>query len=72
MDVTGQLLTAIGLIITPEMMPSFRFVAFYSVPWSENEEVVSDAIWVDVTDTCVGGVSAAVSGQGTIYNLFCN
>ncbi|XP_024914124.1 complement C3-like [Cynoglossus semilaevis] len=56
MDVTGQLLTAIGLIITPEMMPSFRFVAFYSVPWSENEEVVSDSIWVDVTDTCVGGL----------------
>ncbi|XP_058497234.1 complement C3-like [Solea solea] len=56
-DVTGQLLTSIGLTITPEMMPSFRFVAFYTIPWVRREEVVSDSIWVDVADSCVGGLT---------------
>ncbi|XP_034997745.2 complement C3 [Hippoglossus stenolepis] len=55
-DVTGQLLTAVALVVQPEMMPSFRFVAFYSLPWVEDEEVVSDSIWVDVVDSCVGGL----------------
>uniref|UniRef100_A0A8C2XLN8 Complement component c3b, tandem duplicate 2 n=1 Tax=Cyclopterus lumpus TaxID=8103 RepID=A0A8C2XLN8_CYCLU len=56
-NVTGQRVTAIGLTVTPEMMPSFRFVAFYGIPWEGREEVVSDSIWVDVADSCVGGVS---------------
>ncbi|XP_029706634.1 complement C3-like [Takifugu rubripes] len=55
-DVTGQLLTSVKLTITPDMMPSFRFVAFYSIPWSGREEVVPDSIWVDVEDSCVGGL----------------
>lgn len=56
-DVTGRLLTSVGLMVTTEMMPSFRFVAFYSIPWVGREEVVSDSIWVDVADSCAGGVS---------------
>ena len=56
-NVTGQLVTNAGLTVTAEMMPSFRFVAFYSIPWKRQEEVVSDSIWVDVVDSCVGGVS---------------
>lgn len=63
-DVTGQLVTSIGLTVTPEMMPSFRFVAFYSIPWAGREEVVSDSIWVDVADSCVGGVSDQLSLRG--------
>ncbi|XP_032399538.1 complement C3, partial [Etheostoma spectabile] len=55
-DVTGQLVTGVGLKVTPEMMPSFRFVAFYSIPWAGMEEVVPDSIWVDVADSCVGGL----------------
>ncbi|TNN34348.1 Complement C3 [Liparis tanakae] len=54
--VTGQLVTIVGLTVTPEMMPSFRFVAFYGIPWEGREEVVSDSIWVDVADSCVGGL----------------
>ncbi|XP_018528014.1 complement C3 isoform X2 [Lates calcarifer] len=56
LDVTGQLLTGIPLTVTPDMMPSFRFVAYYSIPGSSPEEVVSDSIWVDVADSCVGGL----------------
>uniref|UniRef100_G3Q8J4 Complement component c3b, tandem duplicate 2 n=1 Tax=Gasterosteus aculeatus aculeatus TaxID=481459 RepID=G3Q8J4_GASAC len=55
-DVTGQQVTSVGLTVTPEMMPSFRFVAFYVIPWEGREEVVSDSIWVDVADSCVGGL----------------
>ncbi|KAK5898792.1 hypothetical protein CesoFtcFv8_008337 [Champsocephalus esox] len=55
-DVAGQLMTSVELQITPEMMPSFRFVAFYSIPWDGGEEVVPDSIWVDVEDSCVGGL----------------
>ncbi|XP_051801045.1 complement C3-like [Acanthochromis polyacanthus] len=56
MNVTGQTVTSVGLVVTPEMMPSFRFVAFYSIPWLAAEEVVSDSIWIDVADSCVGGL----------------
>lgn len=57
MDIIGQLVTNVRLIVTSEMMPSFRVVAFYGIPWIGREEVVSDSIWIDVVDTCVGGVS---------------
>ncbi|XP_033480279.2 complement C3-like [Epinephelus lanceolatus] len=67
-DVTGQLVTSIGLTVTPEMMPSFRFVAFYSIPWEGREEVVSDSIWVDVADSCVGGLTVGpVDGKHRDY-----
>ncbi|XP_029283155.1 LOW QUALITY PROTEIN: venom factor-like [Cottoperca gobio] len=56
-NVTDQQITSVGLPITPEMTPSFRFVAFYSIPWKEQEEVVPDSIWVDVADSCVGGLT---------------
>lgn len=61
MDVSDQLVTSVGLTVTLEMMPSFRFVAFYSIPWQSGEEVVSDSIWIDVADSCVGGVRAQLS-----------
>lgn len=57
---TGQLISSVKLTITPDMMPSFRFVAFYSIPWSDREEVVPDSIWVDVEDSCVGGVRSFI------------
>lgn len=57
MDVTGHQVTGVELMVTPEMLPSFRFVAFYSIPWEGREEVVPDSIWVDVADSCAGGVS---------------
>lgn len=55
-SVAGQLLTSVALSITAEMMPSFRFLAYYSIPWTGREEVVPDSIWVDVEDSCAGGV----------------
>uniref|UniRef100_A0A8C5CD30 Anaphylatoxin-like domain-containing protein n=1 Tax=Gadus morhua TaxID=8049 RepID=A0A8C5CD30_GADMO len=41
------------LQVTKEMLPSFRIIAYYQ----SGEEVVSDSVWVDVEDTCIGSVS---------------
>lgn len=64
MDVSSQLISNVGLTITTEMMPSFRFVAFYRIPWQRREEVVADSIWVDVANTCPGAVSDTADRLG--------
>ncbi|KAM4750099.1 complement C3-like [Anableps anableps] len=58
-DVMGQLVTSVGLWVTAEMMPSFRVVAFYTIPWTGQEELVSDSVWIDVVDSCVGGLKVS-------------
>ncbi|XP_016117740.1 complement C3-like [Sinocyclocheilus grahami] len=53
----GQSLVAVSLPVTKDMVPSFRFVAYYHVGSSE---VVSDSVWVDVKDTCMGKLQIEV------------
>uniref|UniRef100_A0A8C1MTC1 Uncharacterized protein n=1 Tax=Cyprinus carpio TaxID=7962 RepID=A0A8C1MTC1_CYPCA len=52
----GQSLVTLPVTVTKDMVPSFRFVAYYHVGSSE---VVSDSVWVDVKDTCMGTVGQA-------------
>ncbi|XP_006023407.1 complement C3 [Alligator sinensis] len=47
----GQNLVSMPLPITPDLVPSFRIVAYYQVGSSE---MVADSVWVDVKDTCMG------------------
>ncbi|XP_030635551.1 complement C3-like [Chanos chanos] len=47
----GQALVSLSLTVTKDMVPAFRLVAYYHVGSSE---VVSDSVWVDVKDTCMG------------------
>uniref|UniRef100_A0A3P9A5N0 Anaphylatoxin-like domain-containing protein n=1 Tax=Esox lucius TaxID=8010 RepID=A0A3P9A5N0_ESOLU len=49
----GQGLLAVDMDVTKNMVPSIRVVAYYHVG---TEEVVSDSVWVDVLDTCMGKV----------------
>ncbi|XP_038569943.1 complement C3-like isoform X1 [Micropterus salmoides] len=46
-------LTSMTVIITKDMLPSFRIVAYY---FTKDNEVVSDSLWVDVKDTCMGSL----------------
>ncbi|XP_053711085.1 complement C3-like isoform X2 [Synchiropus splendidus] len=67
-SVVGQQHASVGLMVTPDMMPSFRMVAFYSIPWQRREEVVSDSIWVDVAGSCVGDLKVEpVDGRHRDY-----
>lgn len=48
-----QMLISHTVIINKEMLPSFRIIAYYH---PNDNEVVSDSIWVDVEDSCMGSV----------------
>ncbi|KAL1782782.1 complement C3 [Sigmodon hispidus] len=51
----GQDLVVLSLPITPEFIPSFRVVAYYTLVGANGQrEVVADSVWVDVKDSCVG------------------
>ncbi|KAK7165650.1 hypothetical protein R3I93_005655 [Phoxinus phoxinus] len=60
----GQSLVTLSLPVTKDMVPSFRFVAYYHVGSSE---VVSDSVWVDVKDTCMGKLKVEVYDPENVY-----
>lgn len=41
------------LPITPDLIPSFRIVAYYHVG---QKEIVADSVWLDIQDSCMGTV----------------
>lgn len=49
----GQVLISHMVTINKEMLPSFRIIAYYH---PSDNEVVSDSVWVDVEDSCMGSV----------------
>lgn len=49
----GQVLISMIVPITKDMLPSFRIIAYYH---TTDNEVVSDSVWVDVKDSCMGSV----------------
>ncbi|XP_051028840.1 LOW QUALITY PROTEIN: complement C3-like [Acomys russatus] len=51
----GQDPVVLSLPITPDFIPSFRLVAYYTLTAANGQrEVVADSVWVDVKDSCVG------------------
>ncbi|MED6232503.1 hypothetical protein ATANTOWER_031361 [Ataeniobius toweri] len=50
----GQQIISLILEITKEMLPSFRIIAYYN---PTDNEVVSDSVWVDVKDSCMGSLT---------------
>ncbi|ROL46563.1 Complement C3 [Anabarilius grahami] len=63
--IRGQPLVTLSLPVTKDMVPSFRFVAYYHVGSSE---VVSDSVWVDVKDTCMGTLKLQVKNKMSTYS----
>ncbi|XP_073716226.1 complement C3 isoform X1 [Misgurnus anguillicaudatus] len=62
---SGQSLVTLSLPVTKDMVPSFRFVAYYHVG---TNEVVSDSVWVDVKDTCMGKLELQVKNKANHYS----
>ncbi|XP_073703933.1 complement C4-B [Garra rufa] len=46
--------------ISPEMIPSFRVVAYY---YDTNGDIVADSIWIDVEDNCEGKLEIKLQGH---------
>ncbi|KAM9493803.1 complement C3-like [Clarias gariepinus] len=55
-SIGGHEVTNVTLVLTSEMLPAFRFVSYYLLPWESNVEVVADSISVDVESHCVGSL----------------
>lgn len=52
-QVREQQLISHMLTISKDMLPSFRIVAYYH---PSDYEVVSDSVWVEVDESCMGSV----------------
>uniref|UniRef100_A0A8D0D6F3 Anaphylatoxin-like domain-containing protein n=1 Tax=Sander lucioperca TaxID=283035 RepID=A0A8D0D6F3_SANLU len=65
---TGQVLISLNVLITKNMLPSFRIVAYYH---TNGNEVVSDSVWVDVKDSCMGSVRHTTQIERKVMNLLC-
>ncbi|XP_056621841.1 complement C3-like isoform X2 [Triplophysa dalaica] len=63
--IRGQSIVTLSLPVTKDMVPSFRFVAYYHVG---SDEVVSDSVWVDVKDTCLGTLSLEIKNKANTYS----
>ncbi|CAH2272771.1 complement C3 [Pelobates cultripes] len=50
----GQNLVSKTLSISEDFIPSFRIVAYYVVKSGIVDEIVSDSVWVKVSDRCMG------------------
>uniref|UniRef100_A0A4W6GAQ1 Anaphylatoxin-like domain-containing protein n=1 Tax=Lates calcarifer TaxID=8187 RepID=A0A4W6GAQ1_LATCA len=46
----ARTMIAITIPVTKDMLPSFRIIAYYH---TNDNEVVSDSVWVDVKDSCM-------------------
>ncbi|XP_070966190.1 complement C3-like [Oncorhynchus clarkii lewisi] len=60
----GQGLVTHSLTVNKDMIPSFRIVAYYHVG---QKEVVSDSVWVDVKDTCMGSLKVDAVSPSDSY-----
>uniref|UniRef100_A0A665W0L5 NTR domain-containing protein n=1 Tax=Echeneis naucrates TaxID=173247 RepID=A0A665W0L5_ECHNA len=49
-----EVLISTIILVTKEMMPSFRIIAYYH---TNDNEVISDSVWVDVEDSCMGSLN---------------
>ncbi|XP_033961544.1 complement C3-like isoform X1 [Pseudochaenichthys georgianus] len=60
----GQVVITLMVLITKDMLPSFRIIAYYH---TNVNEVVSDSVWVDVKDSCMGSLKLEPSRPKPSY-----
>ncbi|XP_051898249.1 complement C3-like [Pristis pectinata] len=49
-----QVIISMQIPISPNLIPSFRLLAYYYIVKGSQVEIVADSVWVDVKDTCMG------------------
>ncbi|KAM9314813.1 complement C3-like [Pholidichthys leucotaenia] len=62
--ITGQVLISVIIAVTRDLMPSFRIIAYYH---PNDNEVVSDSVWVDVKDSCMGSLKLEPTHLASVY-----
>ncbi|XP_059191662.1 complement C3-like [Centropristis striata] len=62
-----QTLIVLKVLVTKEMLPSFRIIAYYH---TSGNEVVADSVWVDVKDSCMGSLRLEASRPAPSYEPF--
>uniref|UniRef100_A0A8C0ZZL4 Complement C3 n=1 Tax=Castor canadensis TaxID=51338 RepID=A0A8C0ZZL4_CASCN len=67
----GSVYTSAIIDVTPDMLPSFRILAFYLLPRGVNQdpELVADSIWIDVNDRCMGHLKVGLKNDGFVSTL---
>ncbi|KAM9242670.1 complement C3-like [Dugong dugon] len=67
----GGVYTSTIIDVTPEMLPSFRILAFYLLPRgaSQDPELVADSIWIDVNDRCMGTLKVGLKNEGIFHHF---
>ncbi|XP_056136550.1 complement C3-like isoform X2 [Lampris incognitus] len=63
-ETQGRGVIALSEIITKDFLPSIRIVAYYHV---QSNEVVSDSVWVDIADSCMGSLTLESTRQAPSY-----
>ncbi|XP_072255532.1 A.superbus venom factor 1-like isoform X2 [Pyxicephalus adspersus] len=59
----GQTLVTLNIPVTWELLPSFRFVAYYVIKTGSSQEIVSDSVWIDVKDSCMSTLEITDYGR---------
>ncbi|KAK2815856.1 hypothetical protein Q5P01_026323 [Channa striata] len=60
----GQVLISVTNLVTEDMLPSFRIIAYFH---PSDSEVVSDSVWVDVRDSCMGSLRLEPTSSAMAY-----
>ncbi|KAI5088909.1 complement component c3b, tandem duplicate 2 isoform X2 [Silurus meridionalis] len=55
-NVTEYDVANFSLLLTPEMLPAFRFVAYYILPFPYSLDVMADSLLVNVESRCLGSL----------------
>ncbi|XP_030585760.1 complement C3-like isoform X2 [Archocentrus centrarchus] len=61
---SGQIMISIIITVTKDLLPSFRIIAYYH---PNDNEVVSDSVWVDVEDSCMGSLKLEPEGGSKVF-----
>ncbi|XP_049731405.1 complement C3-like [Elephas maximus indicus] len=71
LKIPGGVYTSTIIDVTPEMLPSFRILAFYLLPRgaSQDPELVADSIWIDVNDKCMGTLKVGLKNEGIFHHF---